>query len=75
MRAWDIRAHARLCGLRKRRHLCEHPRDVLLRGLDRVIASCNECHAATQHAVIQITRGTEVNPFNQSFRPLPPPAP
>lgn len=50
-------------------------RDVLLRGLDRVIASCNECHAATQHAVIQITRGTEVNPFNQSFRPLPPPAP
>ncbi len=50
-------------------------RHVLLRGLDRVIASCNECHAATQHAVIQITRGTEVNPFNQSFRPLPPPAP
>ncbi len=44
-------------------------REVLLRSLDRVIASCNECHVATQHGVIQITRGTEVNPFNQSFRP------
>ncbi len=50
-------------------------REVLLRGVDQVIASCNECHAATRHAFLRITRGTETNPFNQSFLPAPPPAP
>jgi len=44
-------------------------REILLAGLDRVVQSCNSCHAATQHGFIQITRGTEVNPFNQSFKP------
>jgi hypothetical protein len=41
----------------------------MLAGLDGVVQSCNACHAATQHAFIRITRGTEVNPFNQSFAP------
>lgn len=44
-------------------------REALLAGLDRVVQSCNECHAVTQHGFIRITRGTEANPFNQSFHP------
>ncbi len=44
-------------------------REVLLPAFDRVVAGCNECHGATQHGFIRITRGTEVNPFNQSFQP------
>lgn len=44
-------------------------KERLLAGLDIVIQSCNQCHATTQHQIIQITRGTEVNPFNQSFKP------
>ena len=44
-------------------------RERMLAGLDIVIQSCNQCHAATQHQIIRITRGTEVNPFNQSFKP------
>lgn len=46
----------------------EASREALLAGLDRVVQTCNECHAATQHGFIRITRGTEVNPFNQSFQ-------
>lgn len=41
----------------------------MLAALDTVIQSCNACHAATLHPFIRITRGTEVNPFNQSFQP------
>ncbi len=48
-------------------------RETLLAGLDRVVQTCNDCHAATQHSVIRITRGTEVIPFNQSFQPHTPP--
>ncbi len=44
-------------------------RDRMMAGLDVVIQSCNQCHTATQHSIIRITRGTEVNPFNQSFKP------
>ncbi len=44
-------------------------RDELLSAFDRVVAACNECHGATQHGFIRITRGTEVNPFNQTFQP------
>lgn len=44
-------------------------RERLLSGLDTVIQGCNACHAATLHGFIRITRGTEVNPFNQSFQP------
>jgi hypothetical protein len=44
-------------------------KEKMLAGLDIVIQSCNQCHAATQHQIIRITRGTEVNPFNQSFKP------
>lgn len=44
-------------------------RAAMLAGLDGVIQSCNACHLATQHGFIRITRGTEVNPFNQSFAP------
>jgi hypothetical protein len=44
-------------------------RRKMLRGLDALVQSCNACHAATQHDFIRITRGTEVNPFNQSFAP------
>ncbi len=44
-------------------------RERLLQGLDAVIQSCNACHMATQHGFLRITRGTEVNPFNQSFAP------
>lgn len=43
-------------------------KERMLAGLDVVIQSCNECHATTQHPMIRITRGTEVNPFNQSFK-------
>jgi hypothetical protein len=46
----------------------EPTREILLAGVDRVIQSCNECHGATQHGFLRITRGTEVNPFNQSFQ-------
>lgn len=46
----------------------EAGREALLAGLDRVIQSCNECHGATQHGFIRIIRGTEINPFNQSFQ-------
>jgi len=41
----------------------------MLSSLDEIIQSCNACHAATQHSFIRITRGTAVNPFNQSFAP------
>jgi hypothetical protein len=41
----------------------------MLTALDAVVQSCNACHAATLHPFIRITRGTEVNPFNQSFQP------
>jgi len=34
-----------------------------------VINSCNQCHAVTQHGFIKITETSEVNPFNQDFRP------
>ncbi len=44
-------------------------RQRMLAGLDSIIQSCNACHMATQHGFIRITRGTEVNPFNQSFAP------
>ena len=44
-------------------------KERMLAGLDIVIQSCNQCHVATQHQFIKITRGTEVNPFNQSFKP------
>lgn len=44
-------------------------KERMLTALDGVIQSCNQCHAATQHRLIKITRGTEVNPFNQSFKP------
>ncbi|MBK1835409.1 hypothetical protein [Roseibacillus ishigakijimensis] len=42
-------------------------RDDLLTGLDTVVQSCNQCHQATDHGFLKITRGTESNPFNQSF--------
>lgn len=38
-------------------------------GLDSVLESCNECHAATLHEFIKITRGSGVNPFAQDFSP------
>ncbi|MBU6303153.1 MAG: hypothetical protein KGS60_16520 [Verrucomicrobia bacterium] len=41
----------------------------MVAGLDLIVQSCNACHVATQHGFIRITRGTEVNPFNQSFAP------
>ena len=41
----------------------------MLTALDTVIQSCNACHVATLHPFIRITRGTEVNPYNQSFQP------
>ena len=41
----------------------------MLAALDTVIQSCNACHAATLHPFIRISRGTEVNPYNQSFQP------
>jgi len=44
-------------------------KERMLAGLDIIIQSCNQCHAATQHQIIRITRGTDVNPFNQSFKP------
>ena len=44
-------------------------RERLLGALDGVIGSCNRCHESTGHGIIRITRGTEVNPFNQSFKP------
>lgn len=47
-------------------------RTRMLSALDGVIASCNHCHVAARHPLIRITRGTEVNPFNQSFKPLTP---
>lgn len=37
--------------------------------LNAVISSCNQCHSATQHGFIKITNGSEVNPFNQDFKP------
>jgi len=36
--------------------------------LDRVIAQCNACHAATEHAFIVIERNP-INPYAQSFAP------
>lgn len=45
-------------------------RTSLLEGLDRALDRCNACHIATEHAFLRITRGTEVNPFNQDFRPI-----
>lgn len=47
-------------------------RERMLTALDGVVASCNQCHVAAQHPLIRITRGTEVNPFNQSFKPPTP---
>lgn len=44
-------------------------RERMLGALDVVVESCNRCHAGTGHGIIRITRGTEVNPFNQSFKP------
>ena len=44
-------------------------RGQLLPALDLVIQSCNNCHVATQNPFIRITRGTGINPFNQSFAP------
>jgi len=44
-------------------------REQLLGGLDAIVQACNQCHVLTQHGFIRITRGTEVNPFNQSFQP------
>lgn len=44
-------------------------KDRMLTALDGVIASCNQCHVAAKHPLIRITRGTEANPFNQSFKP------
>jgi len=38
-------------------------------GMNAIVQSCNACHTASQHAIIRITPGTEVNPFNQSFAP------
>lgn len=51
--------------------LTEQPlnHDRLMSTLDGIIQSCNACHATTEHGFIRITRGTEVNPFNQSFKP------
>lgn len=43
--------------------------DRLRTDLDGVIASCNECHAATLHSFIRITDGIDHNPFNQDFTP------
>lgn len=47
-------------------------RGRMLTALDGVIASCNQCHVTAHHPLIRITRGTEVNPFNQSFKPPAP---
>jgi hypothetical protein len=47
-------------------------RKRMLTALDGVIQSCNQCHVAAHHPLIRITRGTEVNPFNQSFKPTAP---
>lgn len=47
----------------------EQDRAALLEALDRALDRCNDCHAATEHGFLRITRGTEVNPFNQDFRP------
>lgn len=44
-------------------------KERMLTALDGVIQSCNQCHVATQHPLIKIIRGTDVNPFNQSFKP------
>lgn len=44
-------------------------RGRMLSALDGVIASCNQCHVAAKQPLIRITRGTDVNPFNQSFKP------
>lgn len=44
-------------------------RERLLTALDAIIQNCNACHIATQRPKLRITRGTEVNPFNQSFQP------
>lgn len=44
-------------------------RERMLGALDGVIASCNQCHTTAHQPLIKITRGTEVNPFNQSFKP------
>lgn len=47
----------------------EHDRAALLKALDRALDRCNGCHAATDHGFLRVTRGTQVNPFNQDFRP------
>lgn len=43
--------------------------EELADGLDSVVDSCNECHTATLHEFIKITRGSGVNPFAQDFTP------
>lgn len=47
-------------------------REILVPAVDRIVQSCNACHAATKNESIRITRGTEVNPFNQDFTPVAP---
>ncbi len=37
-------------------------------GYTKLINSCNDCHAATDHEYVKITSPT-ANPFNQSFSP------
>lgn len=39
--------------------------------MEKVVESCNDCHAATRHGFIRIVDERERNPFNQSFEPLP----
>jgi hypothetical protein len=42
--------------------------DDAQRGLDELVAACNDCHAAAGHAFIRV-EVTSANPFNQSFAP------
>lgn len=42
---------------------------VLVPAVEQLVQSCNTCHAAVQRGAIQITLGTDKNPFNQSFAP------
>ncbi|MEX2671749.1 MAG: hypothetical protein WD294_06530 [Phycisphaeraceae bacterium] len=41
-----------------------------LENYQALIASCNACHAATEHGFIQITPATGEPPFNQRFTPI-----
>lgn len=42
---------------------------AMRQGIQTIVNACNACHTATQHAFIKITPGSELNPFNQSFKP------